>query len=202
MELQIKKVKIDAKGFPEINYVEVREDGKNPNINHDCPAIAHDDFINAVSELAAHYALITGYASFSKGLKLDALKTGVSAFKPSGYSIGGKEDNEGITITGHIIVSWSGKACIVNSPFLLFDEGDESKYKFIDDLAATVEKIANEAKEYIVNRKFKPEVKEPTMPELPFGEDGKIEGDLSGNLNTVVSESGELQSVPPEEKSE
>lgn len=193
MELQIKSVKIDKKGIPEIGYIETREDGKNPHISHEGTGIAHDDFINAVGELAAHYALISGYASFSKGLKLDALKTGVSNFKPSGYSIGGKEGNEGVTITGHVIVSWSGKACIVNAPFTLFEEGDESKYKFIDNLVEVVEKIAGEARLYI-GGKFKPEV----QGQLPF-EENKTEDEgesEKGNSGTTVSESGELQTEP------
>lgn len=178
MELQIKKVKINSKGIPEVDYVELRDDGKNPEITHIGKGIAHDDFINAVKELAPHYALISGYASFTKGLKLDTLKGGVDNFKVSGYSIGGKEENQGITITGHVIVAFSGKACIVNSPFTMFDEGDETKYKFIDQLAEVVENIAMEARLYLEG-KFKPEPQQ----ELPFGE----------NSGTVVTEGGELK---------
>lgn len=183
MDLKIKKVKIN-KGIPEIDYVELREDNKNPEVTHVGKGIAHDDFINAVSELAAHYALISGYASFTKGLKLNTLKSGVDNFKVSGYSIGGKEDNQGITITGHVIVAWSGKACIVNAPFTLFDESEETKYKFIDQLAEAVEKIEGEAKAYI-NGKFKPEAQQ----EIPFGTEASTDTILGENGHAPSEES-------------
>lgn len=188
MELQIKKVKIDKKGIPEIDYVEVREDGKNPNIAHEGKGTAHDDLINAVRELAPHYALITGYAAFNKGLKLDSLKAGVDNFKVSGYSIGGQDEDEGITIMGHIIVPWSGKAVIINSPFQRFgeEEGNKAYYKFIDRLAEVVEKIVEEAILYI-GGKFKPEAQQ----ELVFPEAE------TGNSNTVVSEGGEISQEEP-----
>lgn len=180
MEIQIKRVKISNKGVPEIGYVEIWEDGKSPEVTHFGKAVAHDDLINALKELAPHYALITGYAHFTKGLRLETLKAGVDNFKVSGYTIGGKEENQGIVITGHVIVAFSGKACIVNSPFTMFDEGDETKYKFIDALAEVVEKISDESKLYIVDRKFKPEAQQ----ELPFGEE---------NSGTVITEGGELK---------
>lgn len=189
MELQIKKVKINAKGIATVWYVQSQDNGKKPKLTHEGDAVVHDDFRNAVDELAPHYALLTGYASFARGLKIETLKTATSNFHVSGYSIGGKDEDEGIVITGHIIVNFSGKAVIVNSPFTRFNEGEETRYKFMDQLIECVQQIINEAREYI-NGKFKPEAQQQIQ--FPALEGGTIQLN-NGNSETFVSEGGEMQ---------
>src|SRR5262249_52810606 len=77
-------------------------------------------------------------------------------FTVVGYSIGGKEDDQGITITGYRLTD-RGKTFTFNSPFERFEQSDESQYKYMEDLQDVVADIEEEVLQYLKKDKRAPD---------------------------------------------
>ena len=155
MNIEIKSVKIkDSK--PEVVYFPLNENGDHQSeITYNKGPKCHDDFERKLETLSIHFALLTGY------LRPGGIKTieeyqdndgTVQSFKVSAFHIGGKDEDQGVVITGHRILP-NGKAQILNSPFYRFNEDDASRYKFMDDLQLALEDCKEEAVKYISGEK-------------------------------------------------
>jgi hypothetical protein len=100
----------------------------------------HADLIQALKNLRPHYAMLAGYINPAtvrdiKNIKEDA----VDNFHVHAVSIAGKEDDPGVTLSGHYNTPL-GKPHNFNTPFYRFSE-DEKNYKFIKDLVAKVKRV-------------------------------------------------------------
>ena len=155
MNIEIKSVKIkDSK--PLIVYFPLDENGEHQaELTFDKGPKCHEDFERKLEVLSSHFALLTGYlrSGSIKAIEDYEDKDGtVQSFKVGGFHIGGKDEDQGIVIVGHRVLP-NGKAQILNSPFYHFNEGDETRYKFMDDLQLALEDCKDEAVKYISGEK-------------------------------------------------
>jgi hypothetical protein len=141
------------------------DDSKN------CKNPVHPDLAKAVQALAVHLAILTDYLDQKDSGNTEALEK----FTVTGYSIGGKEDEEGIVITG-MRKTKRGKSLSINSPFERIDLSPEARYILMDDLMQKVDKIETEVMAYLFEGKMlQPSLFEPgeETDEDQEGENGK-----------------------------
>lgn len=154
--IEIKNVKITKADRAVIVYKKSEVDGATSEVTENHHSKVHEDFKNALAQLAVHFGVLTGYIK-SSDVKDPALYgKDVDSFHVSGYSIGGEDEDQGIVIKGYRILPGSGKAVILNSPFTRFNEGDETRYKHMDHLINLIENARDEATKYL-GGKFAPE---------------------------------------------
>lgn len=159
---KVKLIKADKKTGYQKADVHYKQDGKlkgNGGVQRDFPV--HVDFINAVQALAVHLAILSGI--LPKKMSGDLLE--LEKYVVTGYSIGGDDDDPGITITGYRKGEYG--VIILNSPFIKFEEKDGHKYSLIQDLINKVNISDAEAEEYVFNGKRAPEVQQSlNLPEV------------------------------------
>lgn len=150
-DIKIKKVKLLKEGEKlELEYQETGEmDATNDKI---CLTPVHKDLKDAVSGLAVHLAILTDYIPEKKAKDTEEIEK----FVCTGYSIGGKEDQEGVTITGYRKTKRGGTVTL-NTPFLRFEQSDESQYMLIGDIESKIETIEGEVRQYLFEGKRAPE---------------------------------------------
>lgn len=132
----------------------------------DCEDVAHEDLINALAKLKPHLAILSNYV---KQKDKDKDKADLSEFTVTGFSIGEKEGNEGVTITGHV-KTYRGKTMSLNTPFERFEGEESSRYGLMDDLIDILDEIKDEVIEYLVNGKKAPT---PKQGEMDFNDQDK-----------------------------
>jgi hypothetical protein len=160
MSIDFKKVKLVKKETVEVSYSKTEEDGSITEVSESHKTVVHPDLKNAMQKLAPHLACLTEYVTVTKIKN----KEEVENFFVTGYSIGGDEDDLGIVITGQRTLK-NGKTITLNTPFTRFDEADESKYYFIDQVNQLVGEIEEEVSAYLDGKK----APDPQQ-ELPFEE--------------------------------
>lgn len=154
MNIEIKSVKIkDSK--PLIVYFPLDENGEHQaELTFDKGPKCHPDFEKSLEKLKNHLPLLTGYLKHSSVKEIESLDENevVKSCTVGGFHIGGKDEDQGVTVVGHRILD-NGKAMILNSPFYRFNEGDETRYKFMDELQLALEDCKEEAVKYISGEK-------------------------------------------------
>jgi hypothetical protein len=108
----------------------------------------HPDLVNAVHGLWPHLALRT---SLIKKTQIDDADE-QEKYKVTGYSIGGKEGQEGITVTG-MRKNEDGQYYSLNSPFTRIEGTEGNQYQLIGDLMDKIKKIEAEVKAYLFEGK-------------------------------------------------
>jgi hypothetical protein len=106
--------------------------------NISCDQLVHDDLVKAFAKLKSHLVII---CDLREG---DGLEPGkfdpelqLTNFKVTGFTIGGEDDHQGVTLTGQKELS-GGKILNLNSPFTKYlDEND--KYEYGHDLAVDIQ---------------------------------------------------------------
>jgi hypothetical protein len=138
--MQIKWVSVKD-SIPEISYQKRDIDQMHwTKIDESYKSIVHPDFIQALKNLRPHLAILTGYMNPALIKQIDSIKEdAVDDFYVHGLSIGGKDDDPGVTVSGHRITPL-GKAVTLNTPFYRFSE-DEKSYKFIKDFVDKVKRV-------------------------------------------------------------
>jgi len=145
-EIKIKKVKLIKSGEKlEVAYQETGD--IKSDVDKTCENPCHLDLKNAVAGLAVHLALLTDYIN----IKRAGDKEEIDKFVVTGYSIGGKEDEEGIVITGYRKTP-SGKTVTLNTPFLRLEQDDDG-YFLISDLTSKIDSIKQEVFLYLDGKK-------------------------------------------------
>src|SRR5688572_6655917 len=119
-DLKILKVKL-VKGGEKLVLSLHEEDNITAENAKVCSNPPHQDLIDAINALASHYALLLDYATEKNYKETKELEN----ITVTGYSIGGKEDDQGIMIFGHRLTK-RGKAASCNTPFERFDEDEAS----------------------------------------------------------------------------
>lgn len=145
------KGKADSPGKTEIKFRETFTDKSHVISNNEFDGPAHKDLINALNGFKPHLALLTEFLQ-EKQLKDESL---LEKFHVSGYSIGGKEEEEGITIKGYR----TGKRgnTTLNTPFTRFDSEDDKAYILIADLQEKLASLEFEVLKYLIEGKRAPD---------------------------------------------
>lgn len=126
-----------------------------------CESRVHPDLKNAVDALAVHFAILSDYITVKRARDKEELEK----FVMIGYSIGGKEEEEGITITGQRKTSY-GKKLTLNTPFLLLESSGET-YSLIGDLNSKIKTIEDEVLKYLTEGKKAPDPQTSMFPPEP-----------------------------------
>jgi hypothetical protein len=145
--IKVKSIKV-AKGG-ESARVWFEESGDSPaEIDRKCKNPCHPDLVAALQALVPHLAIMTEYVQAKNVGKASDLQ---DKFVITGYSIGGKTDEEGIVITGY---RRTGKGIVtLNTPFCRFDEDPKTRYILMDELEVKLKPIEREISAYLKGEK-------------------------------------------------
>lgn len=145
--MEIKKIKIVKAGVL-VEFSERKSDGTIKKVSEEHETTPHPDLFQSFANLRAHFAILTGYLPAKAIKKIETpAEDLVDTFTVHGLSIK-TGDDEGVVITGQKTLD-NGKKVTVNTPFTRFGEGDESAYKFIEDLVDKVERAEVEISAYL-----------------------------------------------------
>lgn len=109
-------------------------------------AIIQKEIQEGFDRLALHLAVMVGYVKPGDVEDIAAPDPELSkGFFVSQFSVGGDEGEgtDGITLSGRKILS-NGKAHNFNTPFYRFNEGEASRYTYMDDVIAAVRFLETE----------------------------------------------------------
>lgn len=149
METNFSRVKLTKKGNLDLSYKRKEQDGHEAIVTEEHKSKVHVDLETALAKMRIHLGLMTGYIQEGEVKDIKSYGVSVGAFYVSGFSIGGKdEDSEGVVVTGHKILS-NGKAVILNTPFYRFNEKEETRYPFMDDLISLITEVRGECALYL-----------------------------------------------------
>ena len=120
----------------------------------------HEDMKKAFGNLHRHLALLCDEEREPK--KKDFETTEFNDFTVRSFSIGGNDENEGVTISG----AKEGKYGTVNlnTPFTKFES---TEYPFLSELSADIAVCVEEVEQYLFNGKRAPE----KQMEMDFGDE-------------------------------
>jgi hypothetical protein len=149
--MTIKKAKLTDPGLTVI-FTERPKDRKEAKNTREDSTEVHPDLLQAFANLRIHLAILTGYVSVKQVKNIETPKDElIETFFVKGISIK-TGDDYGLVISGHHTLE-NGKAVILNTPFTRFEEGEESAYKYIDDLADKVQRAETEIDAYLAGEK-------------------------------------------------
>lgn len=106
--------------------------------------IPHPDFIKAFERCTIHLALL--------GEFVQTEKEDIDKFYFAGFSIAGKEDDPGFTLSGYKILS-TKRAMIFNTPFTKFVDSESQAYEFVDVLEELFDSLKEEALNFMTGKK-------------------------------------------------
>jgi hypothetical protein len=149
--VKIKKEKIKDNLFLEVEYSEDLPGHSKKDTKLSCTVPVHDDLKASFQKLHKHLAILCDEVLTPKKKDFEAAE--FEGFDVRGFSIGGSDENEGITITG----SKEGKYGPVNlnTPFTKWESTD---YPFTKELGNDIQAALHEVEEYLFNEKRAPEV--------------------------------------------
>jgi hypothetical protein len=164
--VKIKKASIKDDLFLNVEYVEELQGHSKKDTKLSCTVPVHDDLKDAFGVLHKHLAILCDEVTTPTKAKYEGLEC--IEFTVKGFSIGGNDENEGVTITG----AKEGKYGLVNlnTPFTKWTSTD---YPYAAELAADIETAVYEVNEYLFNGKRAPE-RQLEMEFEGMGEDEKF----------------------------
>lgn len=156
--------------------------------------LIHADLKRAWDRLKVHMALIPGLVPVTA--VEDIAEPNMALFDKffiHAFSIGGDEDKQGITLSGHWI-TYRNKAFNFHTPFELFEAAPEARYVYMDDCIAALTDLKREIELYLGGKrgepaKPQPKEKDPNQTAL-FDEKG--EAKRRTVVNVLPAEKGEL----------
>jgi hypothetical protein len=159
--VKIKKAKIKDNLFLEGEYTETLPGHSKKDSKFSCTVPVHEDLKLAFQKLHTHLAILTDEVTTPK--KKDFESCEFPEFEVRGFSIGGSDENEGVTISG----SKEGKYGLVNlnTPFCKWENAE---YPFSRELTNEVYSAIHEVEAYLFEGKRAPE----TQMSMDFGEEG------------------------------
>jgi len=167
-KITIKSAKLVKGKTLECTYSKT-EDSDTIEITENHTAEIHKDLKATFDAIAIHFALLSDQIPVDQVKYINKYdKKLVEKFEVRGFSIGGKEGEEGVVIMGHKILR-NGKALGLNTPFERIDITTELRYTFMDDLQTCLNDAEREIILYINGDKFAPD----NQTELEFPESKK-----------------------------
>lgn len=175
----IEKVKlVGKKDQLEVNVSVIEQDGSVTKDIKSSNRPVHKDLKSKLAAFAIHWGILLDYVN-PNALKGDIKKYDEALVKNitvTSISIAGKEGEEGITITANRKTR-RGKFANINTPFERFEEVQETRYKFMDDVEKKWEGLQREVELYLSGEK----VGESPQGKLEFEEGSQEEGGATGN---------------------
>lgn len=169
-EIAIKKAKLNPtkKGTSLVLWYEETDDTGDkittPAQTH--TAIIQGEIKQGFDRLAIHLAIMAGYVRAGDVDDIAAPDPKLAeGFFVKQFSIGGDEGEgtDGVVLSGSKILS-GGKSHNFNTPFYRFNEGEASRYPFMDDVIAALTGLQDEIIAYKKGEKRG----QPIQPELPM----------------------------------
>lgn len=162
--VKIKKAKIKDELFLEVEYTEDMPGHTKKDTKLSCTIPVHVDLKESFKKLHTHLAILCDEAKEPKKKDFDTSE--FFGFNVRGFSIGGSDDNEGVTISGFK----EGKYGTVNlnTPF---KKWSDEEYPFISELSLSMTDAIEEVEQYLFNGKRAPEA----QLELEFPEEDNSE---------------------------
>lgn len=162
--VKIKKASIKDDLFLNVEYTEDLPGHSKKDTKLSCTVPVHEDLKTEFNKLRKHLAILCDEVKQPKRGDFEAAE--FEGFIARGFTIGGNDENEGVTISG----SKDGKYGNVNlnSPFTKYEGPD---YPFAAELINDIGACIFEVEEYLFNEKRAPE----KQLEMDFPEDGKLD---------------------------
>ena len=159
--VKIKKASIKDDLFLSVEYTEELPGHSKKETKLTCTVPIHEDLKTAFTKLHKHLAILCDEVKTPK--KTDFKTSEFETFFAKGFSIGGNDDNEGVTVSG----GKEGKYGNVNlnTPFTKYESAD---YPFVSELISDIGECIYEVEEYLFNEKRAPE----KQLEMDFGGEG------------------------------
>ena len=133
--------------------------------------LVHKDMKAAFDDLIPHLAFLCEQKEADGKESLDELSEDIfSTFEVSGYSIGGSDESEGVTLVGKRFLK-TKKVLNLIAPFTMFNNENE-EYEHAFDLQQAIEACKYEVEQYLTAKKWA-----VVQQELPFDEN--TSGDIS-----------------------
>lgn len=152
MKIKIEKAKIVKGATLAVDGVEINDANEESNVSRDWPKVAiHPDLKQSFDNLVIHLAVLSGCipAKSVKDISLPPENL-IEGFNVTSFSTG--KDNEGIVISGSRKLA-NGKSFNFNTPYYLFEEKEESRYVFMDDLIEKLNRCRSEISSFIDGKK-------------------------------------------------
>jgi hypothetical protein len=153
-KVKIKKAKIKDGLFLDVEFTEDLPGHSKKDTKLSCTVPVHEDLLKAFEKLPKHLAILTdALAKPSKVKKLEEWEDEeLTKFAVKGFSIGGNDENEGVTLSG----SKKGEYGLINlnTPFQKWEASD---YKHIGDLGSDINDCIYEVEQYLFEGKKAPE---------------------------------------------
>lgn len=148
--VRINKAKIKDELFLDVEYTEELQGHSKKDTKLSCTVPVHNDLKEAFQKLRRHLAVLCDEVKTPN--KKDFTGIEFPEFEVKGFSIGGNDDNEGVTISG----SKEGKYGLVNlnTPF---KKWADEEYPFVSDLSLDVTVAIAEVEQYLFDGKRAPE---------------------------------------------
>jgi len=162
-KITIKKAKIKDDIFLDVEFTEELSGHSKKDIKISCTTPIHDDLIQSFKQLHKHLTILCDEIEVPK--QADFKTAEFHEFIVRAFSIGGNDENEGVTLSGYK----KGRFGIVNlnTPFTKFEDAD---YPFISCLVEDISIAIYEVEQYLFEGKRAPE----KQLELDFMEDVEI----------------------------
>lgn len=154
MQVTIERAKISAKkeGI-DLTYSRQDEKGEPVETSEQFKGAFHPDLKLAFENMACHLAIMTGYVLPSQVKDITNPKEELfESFHVTSFSLGGTDDMPGVVVSGHKKLP-NGKTVTLNTPFTLFNESEQTRYQFMDDLEERLERVKNEIIIYMKGEK-------------------------------------------------
>jgi len=173
-KLTIDKVRLIKKEFLKIGFSRIEVDGSTTSVSEDHKAPVHIDLKSRFKSLSPHLGLLCDYLSTRQIKDINNYDPElVESFIVTGISIGGGDDNDGIILSGYKLTK-SGRAIILNTPFTLIEEVEETRYRYMDSLMEKVKELIKEVELYLGGKRG-----EEPQGTLDFPPEAEDEDELS-----------------------
>lgn len=157
MEITIKKVKLTSVATLELEYTETVEmDGETfrANVTKKCEHTPHEDLLNTFDTLKPHLVALCE-------LDTEQEENAISNFKVTGFTIGGSNEHEGVTLVGRKGLA-NNRVLNLVAPFTKWED-EHNGYEASYELKILIDKACDEAVEYL-NMKMKPNPQQSLFP--------------------------------------
>lgn len=181
MKTEIKKVKITSQQTLEVILIEHIENDVQNEVVKKCGNLVHEDMRLAFKALSGHLALLCETRE-SVDLDLGDPEHAVVVDKlyVTGFTVGGSDDKEGVTLIGGKKLS-SGKVLNLVAPFQVFE--DDGSYEFADELKTEIGICLEEVRLYLDEGKAAVRQLDMFEDMIEVGEEGEPGDDMNISIS-------------------
>lgn len=149
--VKIKKARIKEELFLEVEFTEELPGHSKKDTKLSCTIPVHDDLKRAFLKMNKHLALLCDDVECKVDLE-DWDEELLGRYVVKGFSIGGTDENEGVSISGS--KEAANGLVNLNTPFQKYEA---SEYHFISELGADIAACVYEVHQYLFEGKRAPE---------------------------------------------